>query len=216
MNRRSSRLVPAAALFAAVLSAAPALAETRVFDVEPFDAIEASNGIVVEAVIGDAPALSAEGPADKLEEIYVDISRGRLVVRPSLHPLNTNQIDMSDTIVRLVVSSVDDIEVENGARLALSGLDVADIELEATNGGVLRVEGVCASADMVARRGGVLDARELRCGEVKARASTGGVVHAYASEGVDAGVSVGGAIDVAGSPSRVKRNRSLTGSINIR
>lgn len=213
MTRTLMRLV-AAAVPAALAATSAAFADSRAFEVAPFEDLEASNGIQVEVVFGDAPSVRAEGPARKLDELLVKVVRGRLVIRPRLHVFH-DQMQFGDTTVHVVAQGLGHVEVENGASLRLTDFEAGDVELEATNGARLVADGRCRFAEIVARRGGEVDADDFVCTEVVARASMGGEVRAHALEAVDAGASMGGDITVVGSPERVRRGRTLSGDITI-
>ena len=206
----------AAAFAAALALPAAALAETRTYEVDSFDAIEASNGVRVEVVAGgDRRSVTAEGPSEDLDQLYIHVKRGRLVVRPTVGNLNRDT-DFFDVTVHVAAPDLTDIEVENGAELTVSGLVDARIELEATNGGLLTAEGGCLYAELVARRGGELDADDLDCARIKARASLGGEINARARDEADLGASWGATIDVEGTPERVERNNPVSADIHVR
>lgn len=208
-------LVFKALVFGIALSvglAAAAFSQTQTIAVSPFDSIEASNGVHVVVAMGDAQSVVIDGPASQADKIYVRVSDGRLHVRPRLRRRGHDS-ELSNTVVHVTMTDVIDIEVENGAELVAEGINVGDIELEATNGGILRIDGTCDWADVVARRGGIVDAEDMVCREVKARASMGGEMEVNAEAFLDAGAGMGGVIEVHGAPGQVERSSSMGGTI---
>jgi len=195
----------------AALSSA-AVGQTRTVEVESFNAIEASNGIHVIVSMGARRSVVIEGPAGEAAQVYVHVRDGRLIVRPRLRRLRRGP-ELSKAIVRVTVTELIDIEAENGAELTATGINAPVIELEATNGGVLRIDGTCGAADVVARRGGRVDAGDLACREVKARASMGGEMTVNAAAVLDAGAGMGAMIEVRGAPGQVDQSSSLGGMI---
>jgi len=194
--------------------AAAAFSQTQTVAVSAFDAIEASNGIHVVVTVGEPHAVVIEGPAGEASQVYVHVNRGRLIVRPRLRRPHRGS-DLSGSVVHVTAPELASIEVENGAELTATGVSASYIELEATNGGVLRIDGTCGRADVVARRGGIIEAGDLVCREVKARASMGGEMEVNAEESLDAGAGMGGVIEARGAPRHVERSSSFGGTIDV-
>lgn len=72
-------LLPAAILFAA--AATPAQAETRSFAVGAFDRVAASGSADVFMTTGQATAVVAEGPKERLDRLVVEVVDGELRLR---------------------------------------------------------------------------------------------------------------------------------------
>ena len=83
----------------------------------------------------------------------------------------------------------------------------------ANSGGVINIEGNTFSFDSSAKSGGVVKANEFLSNQTKATVSSGGLCKAYGRDVFEAKASLGGAIDVYGSPKSLNQTISLGGSI---
>ena len=83
----------------------------------------------------------------------------------------------------------------------------------ANSGGVINIEGNTFSFDSSAKSGGVVKANEFLSNQTKVTVSSGGLCKAYGRDVFEAKASLGGAIDVYGSPKSLNQTISLGGSI---
>ena len=83
----------------------------------------------------------------------------------------------------------------------------------ANSGGVINIEGNTFSFDSLAKSGGVVKANEFLSNQTKVTVSSGGLCKAYGRDVFEAKASLGGAIDVYGSPKSLNQTISLGGSI---
>jgi hypothetical protein len=197
----------------AALVAASAAAETREVAVDAFTEIDAANGVRVEVVFGESPAVVIDGPRSQVERVEVDVRGDTLRIRSRSTGFFRSG-DVSDAVVRVTTSTLSGVEAANGAFVQVAAVPAdAALELRAVNGAVLELDGECASLDVEAHRGAVVDAGDLDCGTVHAEASMGGLVDVRAREAVTANASMGGHVEFWGPAEQIRSTASMGGLV---
>jgi len=188
-----------------------AFGDVRRLEVGPFAGIDASSGVRVEAVVGSAHSVEAEGSAAALDRLQVEVRDG------VLHVFRKNQWLGSPgrVTVRVSAPQLNRFEASSGGDVRASGLAGQDVTAAVSSGGVLRLSGGCGALRASASSGGVFEGENLRCFSLEASASSGGQLQAYASEKVDAEASSGGSVRVGGAPGQVNRASSSGGSVRV-
>jgi len=194
--------------------AAPASAETRTFDAPgELHGVRVGGPFSVDITKGDIVSVVAEGRADELDHMRVEISGGVLHIsqRCYLFCFSNNR----RALVRVTAPSLDTLSVAMGAEATATDIAAQRFSLSASMGGMAEVRGACDSLEVTASMGGVVTADALSCRTVAASASMGGVVNVAAKESVTANSSMGGQIDVDGEPASRQVHTSMGGGVSL-
>jgi hypothetical protein len=222
---------------ALLVQAAPVLAESRTFDLAPFDEVEITSGVIGIVRSGVAQSVEAEAAnAAVLNRLHVEVRGGRLEVG-----IDWNLLDYLFTFgqhppitVRIAAPALRSVDASSGANVDVGGLtgavslgassgasldagDVAatEVTVEASSGGGVTVAGTCDRIVAGVSSGGHVSARDLHCPIADAEASSGGQLDIWASQEVEADASSGGHVAVYGSPARTDLESSSGGSTDI-
>ncbi len=213
---------------ALALMATPAAAETRALT--GFTAIRASEGVSLEITQGPDFAVIVSGP--QADQIATSISNGRLnisrkgifnfghgpdaqvqVTLPNLEALSASsgvQVTARDLVGQRL-----DIDISQGAVLEAPHVRIGALNLAASQGAQISIDGVCTNLNARASMGGMVEADDLDCANAIASASMGGVVEIHARESVEASASMGGVIDVGGDPPHRETSGSMGGQVDF-
>lgn len=226
------------ALVAFALSAVPAAAEIRVYDVAAFDSVSVSAGIAAVIVVGGAQSVVADAAnAAVLERLKVEVRGTKLDIGIEWNLLDFllnlgqhRQITVNVGAPRVgavSASSGADVDVtgmngdglsldaSSGASLVVKGVAGTDVRLNASSGAGLDASGTCDRLFADASSGANVDARGLICKRVDANASSGGHASVFASEAADAEASSGGGVSILGNALQVDRETSSGGGVDI-
>ncbi len=222
-----------AASTAALILAAPAMAETRNFDVSSFDGLEVSAGIDVNFETGGSQSVSVENKDGDFDDIIVEVKGGKLVLkrprkigwgkRPrynvtvSAPSLNSVEVSSGADVTGSGLSGERvRIETSSGSDADISGIDAVNVSLHSSSGSDLDASGTCDSVTAHSSSGSDLEAGDLVCRLGEADASSGSDLTIYASESVDADASSGASVNVRGGPTDADIDKSSGGSVRIR
>ena len=226
------RIILAASTAAFVL-AAPAMAETRNFDVPSFDGLEVSAGIDVNFETGGGQSVSVENKNGNFDDIIVEVKGGKLVLkrprkigwgkRPrynvtvSAPSLNSVQASSGADVTGSGLSGERvRIETSSGADADITGIDAVRISLDSSSGSDLDASGTCDSLTADSSSGSDIEAGNLICRIGAADASSGSDITIHVTEAVSAEASSGAGIDVYGGPTDADIDKSSGGSVHIR
>jgi hypothetical protein len=203
-----------AAIALAAVAGAAASAETLTIDVGPFTAIDAANGVTVAVAFGPESSVVVDGPANQIDNVQVSVAGGVLRVRPERAGW-FRRVRVDRTTVLVTAERLSDVEVANGARIAITGMTGdGGLSLSAVNGGMLEIDGACGTAEVRAGRGGMVDAGDLACRSVIAAASMGGLVEVNASQSIEASASMGGQVSYVGEAELRRSTASMGGFVS--
>lgn len=189
-------LIPLSVLSIAAL---PAFAETREFQVAPFDGIKVKGAITVfyetgpetsviveqdEGDFSDIKILTDDGelkigreslgfPKSLTGNLSIDSSNGALQVKVNGKPVPSYT-------VRVTSPSISELDVAQSSTLTAAGLDAGDLEMEASSTGKLIVSGRAASAEIDASSSSMVDASNLVAGAIEIEATSSADVLAHA------------------------------------
>lgn len=204
------------------LSTPAAFAETKDFDVKPFDALHVSTGLQVEVTEGEAFYVRAEGKSRGLKRLDVTQSGDTLRLSQSEKGLARFSpfLKMQDASITVYVTlpeltalkvssgsyvSAEDsfastfsAQVSSGSEVDLEGVTSDEITVDVSSGSSATLEGECDQLTAEASSGAKLYAKGLECDAADARASSGSSISIHAGQ-VDARASSGGDIDVYGA-----------------
>ncbi len=207
-----------------------------------FSEVKASNGVEVDIEVGEDFAVIAYAPPDRdLDRLVIrkhgdvlDISqKGRrgfawgladlafskanpvsvTVKMPSLDAVSASA--GADVAARGRLTAALDARASSGSDLHLSGNLGDSVTLSATSGAQLSIGGACEAATLSASSGAELDADDLVCGSVIARASSGASISTWADHRIIASASSGGDIRVSGNPEAREITRSVGGDVRL-
>jgi hypothetical protein len=197
----------AAALCAAGLAlvAAPALAETRTYELAEFDSISIATGIEAVVEVGGTQSVSVEiDDPDLFDKLEIDVRGSTLRARIELSFLDNLLsggvlgaifADRAGIRMHITVPELTAVEASSGARVRVDAMQGADMRLDASSGAVIAIEEVNAAA-------------------VRADASSGAQlsVNKGSCESIDAASSSGAGIDLRGLECGDARARASSGA----
>ncbi|MEE2879313.1 MAG: head GIN domain-containing protein [Pseudomonadota bacterium] len=221
------------AIAATAVAAAPALAETRTYDVRDFDEIDVSAGIEVYYETGAAQSVSVENSKGDFSDIVVEVDDDRLVLKRAKR-MNWGG-KREKYVVTVSVDSLSEIEassgayvegsgltgddtsidVSSGARVVVTNVSAGEVEVEASSGASVEASGNCNEISAEASSGSTIDAEELQCTTLTADVSSGASIRAYATNRVDAEASSGGSVRASGGATDVTIDKSSGGSVKV-
>jgi hypothetical protein len=105
-----------------------------------------------------------------------------------------------------------DLSVSMGAELELN-VNVKELYLDASMGGIAEVVGIVESLDVTASMGSEVDLDDLTAKYVKAKSTMGSDMRVNATLEFDGRASMGGYIRVSGNPDRYYENTNMGGDI---
>jgi len=221
----------------AALATSPAIAESRVYALAPFQRVSVSAGVQAVISIGVEQSVRAEAPdAATLDRLKVEVRNNQLEIG-----MDENLLDLlfsfgrhppivvhvtAPEILRLDASSGASVEAtglagerlsleaSSGSALAASELEGARVTVNASSGASLQASGSCKDLVADASSGANVDAAELHCESLEASASSGGHIVGFASAAANAKASSGGSVEVRGNPGSINRDVSSGGSIS--
>lgn len=199
-------------------------AQEKVFDFTGIDSIDVRNGVTVNVVRGDEVSIVAEAISGDVEQLIVRkfgpwlaINRstrwfifpyGRrddIAVTVTLpHLRNIKAFETSTATAQGFEGDTLRAEALQGGRVEVDGIDVADVTLYATEGGILTVSGNCGTVVAEAIINAEIGAGELTCANAAATTRSGGTVTATAVQLASQDNSRGGTIRIDGSPEIVE------------
>jgi hypothetical protein len=104
------------------------------------------------------------------------------------------------------------LKASSGGQIDLN-LQTEKTTASANSGGVINIKGTTFSFQSSAKSGGVVKANNLFSSQTEVSVSSGGSCKAHARDVFEAKASLGGAIDVYGSPKTLNQTISLGGNI---
>jgi hypothetical protein len=227
----------AAASAALLLSAAPALAETRTIELPAFTALDISSGIDAIVTVGGTQSIIVEAKDKRLlDDLKLKVEGNTLKAYYDWSFFDIfsfgdrDQIKLTITVPALTkveASAGSDVEAtgvtgdglefgsSSGADLTLRAVAGQAIDLNASSGAGLKIEGTCVDGKANASSGSDLDAENLLCATMDANASSGSDLEVYASKSIKANASSGSDLTVYGNPAEVDQEASSGSDINI-
>lgn len=222
-----------AASVAALCFAAPALAETRTYDVGAFTGLEVSAGINVNFETGQARSVSVRNAKDNFDDIIVEVKGDTLILK---RPRKIGWGKRTRYTVTVSAPSLDRVEASSGADVTgsglsgdevsissssgadatITGIDAQTVRLESSSGSDIEASGTCDRVIADSSSGADIEAGDLVCRIGDADASSGSDITIHVSESINADVSSGADIDVYGQPEARNTDKSSGGSVNFK
>lgn len=197
---------------------------------EDFNEVTASRGWEVFLEKGTANSVIVEADENLLDLVDIYVKDGDLKISSEK---NINKA-ASKKVYVTYTDNLEELNVNSGASIttkeALQGnklnLDassggvfrvevmVREVNTDVSSGGVVQVQGETQRHIVSASSGGVIKANELKAEYANADVSSGGVIRVYASDKIDADASSGGTINYYGNPKEVnKPSKNYSGGV---
>lgn len=193
-----------------------------------FHTVKTFRGLQVELKKGDTPKIVIDGP--KSSQVSVKNNNGVLKISMNI----THTFSADDVMVYLYYSkNIDVIDANEGSHIFSEDvfkqnklkvnaqeaghitlkLDTEELEVVATTGGMIKLDGESVRQRIKVNTGGIYKGEELKTENADISANTGGLAYAHATKFADAGASTGGMITLTGDPEEVKKSESLGGYV---
>jgi len=202
------------------LLASPAMAQEKTFDFKGITSIDARNGVTVNVVPGNEVTVTATAVSGDVNQIdirkfgpWLAINRN---TRWFIFPYGrTDQIEVTITLPELRNIKAFDtatatasgfsgdslrIEALQGGTTTVTDIDIADVILNATEGGILTVTGTCDTNVAEAQFSATITATDLICANVAATTRADARLSAHAATQASQNDKNGGTITLTGSP----------------
>lgn len=191
--------------------AGAAHAESRPIAVTGLRSLDVEGQFEVTVAAGP-PSAVLEGSAAELAKVGVSATANGLRVWRKCNLFCDR--DRFDVKLRVTAPAISDLEFSKGVEATVTGGTARELRVHVSMGGVLDVAGACDTLTAKANMGGVLSAENLHCRAAVLEASMGGVMEVHATERVGAKATMGGTIDIAGSPPHVDSDTSMGGIVD--
>ena len=222
---------------AAVLLASAIQAQNFTKSISQFDKLTLSRGVQATLIESDDQILEFQTYGVDRDDIIIEDDHGSLTIKVSSKGL-WEQMQDNDWWVRVKIpyqrleflevstgatvfskttikSDQLDLEATMGAEMDLH-LEVKSLFLQGSMGSVVELAGVVEEFDVVTNMGAEIDASDLECLHVNAKANMGGTVTVNCTEDFYGKANMGGYIRVVGNPTRFRENASMGGDISSR
>lgn len=201
-------LIFAALVFAAL--AAPAAADTRAHS--GFSRIRAADQLRVEVTIG--PQYTVHVSGGDAHRIRTEVEDGALRIRQRDRGWFGGGRPL-DAVVRVTMPRLDGIAASRGVTVRAENVQAREFSIAGSMGAVVRITGSCSDVSVAGSMGAVIEAGQFECQTADVSASMGAEIRVNAQAQVEASASMGGAIDVVGSPQTREVGTAMGGSINV-
>lgn len=207
---RSALLV----LPAALTFAAPALAESRSFNLSGFDKLSASA--LIDVVLKQGPfSVKVDEPNGKFDDLKLEVRGSTLLVSRQSHHDNRRIEDAPAYTVVVTAPLINRIEVSSASTLEGKNLALKDVAIFLSSAGRIRLSGSCGAIELTSSSGAKFEGDDLKCQTARLTVSSGANVEAFASRKVSATASTGGQVTLYGKPGDVQKTTSIGGSVRL-
>jgi hypothetical protein len=212
-----------------------ALAATRAYTTEAFNAVSVAAGISVDITTGPTRSVVAENAEDDFGELRIEVKDNVLqiyrgsnswfsfgrgpkyqvrVVTPLLRSLVASS--GAEASAKGVLDGDITVKSSSGSDVDVVGVKGGKVIAQASSGSEIEISGSCVSLEAHASSGSDLDAEELRCERVSLHASSGSELSIAASSSVTGEASSGANIRVRGKPSTVQVDTSSGAQVKVK
>lgn len=198
---------------------------------EPFSTIKATEGLEVYLAQGNKEYIVVEADENLQGLILTEVKGGVLKIhsKENIGRASSKKITVNfKDIGRIVATSgsdvhsthtinADELEIStsSGSSMKLD-LNVNKVDCESSSGSSLKLDGQTQDLIADASSGSNIKAGGLEAISSRVEASSGANITVNTSKELTADASSGGSIDYLGSPEKVKKKNSVSGSINNR
>ncbi len=198
---------------AAVYSAAIAQDE-RQFDLEDFDRIDVSAGIILVAEAGAPQTITVKTDNGDFTDFEIGVKNGALYVSRDYNRLRWHS-KKSAYKVLVTAPSLRGLEASSGSHAKLTNISAPRFAIDLSSGAHASIEGICEDCVIDLSSGAMLDGKRLDCETARIDVSSGGHGKIFARGAVIADASSGGHMTIYGDPERVSVDKSSGGRIYV-
>jgi hypothetical protein len=181
---------------------------TETYDFSGFDELDISSGVEVKYETANTYSVIALFQSGGPEDMKIRQDAGRLYIA---RKMKSGWGDNLRVTVRVTSPELSAVEASSGSSIEATGIDAEDFKLNVSSGASAELSGTCNALELKVSSGGDADAKDLRCLQLTAKASSGGAATAYATESATSKTSSGGSIGVWGNPPDRTSNHSISG-----
>ncbi len=205
----ASILVGAAAAFSAAIAQ-----DERQFDLEEFDRIDVSAGIILVAEAGAPQSITVKTDNGDFTDFEIGVKNGALYVSRDYNRLRWHS-KKSAYKVLVTAPSLRGLDASSGSHAKLTNIAAPRFVVDLSSGAHASLEGACEDCVIDLSSGAMLDGKRLDCETVRIDVSSGGHGKISARGAVVADASSGGHVTVYGDPERVSVDKSSGGRIYV-
>jgi hypothetical protein len=203
--------------------------------VKPFTTLKLQGCLTAQLVRGERPGVQITAPAAESENIVVESTEGKLVIKQKVAKtlFNDGKCDPDRVRVTLSYQTLASLSASMGALVkADAPIETRDLDLSAHSGSDVRVDvavenlkvavaegsrvriaGRAADLQSHVTTGAELQAYDLQSEDVFIKSNTGASAQVTALKRIDATAGTGGSISYKGRPERRDENTNLGGEI---
>ncbi|WDI30358.1 DUF2807 domain-containing protein [Hyphococcus flavus] len=200
---------------AAAALAAPAMGETRNFDLPEFDKIDVSAGLKLVATAGGAQSVSVETEDGDFSDFEIEVRDGVLVISREWNRLRWHQ-RKADYKVTVSARELTALDASSGSHSYLSEISTRRFSFDISSGAHVTAAGRSDDCDIDLSSGANFNAGEFACDHANIDVSSGGHGKLTVNASLIGDASSGGHVSVYGEPERVNIDRSSGGRIKVK
>lgn len=214
--KRSTTALAGLALAALPLAGVANAQEERRFEVEDFDRIDVSAGVMVLAELGEAKSVLVKTAEGDFSDFRIEVRNGELQLSREYNRLRWHTKKAGKNYKVVVTNpTLRALEASSGSHARISRIDAERFIVDLSSGAHAELEGRCQECAVDISSGAHLKAKELECATARIDVSSGGHGELSATNAVMADASSGGHVTVHGSPQRVSIDKSSGGRISV-
>ncbi|MEO1252222.1 MAG: DUF2807 domain-containing protein [Pseudomonadota bacterium] len=213
MNGLVKALALFSGVFALALSGAHAQDE-RTFNLNGFDRIDVSSGIILVADVGEPHSVIVKTEHGDFSDFEIDVDEGALRISRDHNRLSWHS-KKSKYKVMVTAPMLRALEASSGSHAKISNLNARRFVIDLSSGAHASLDGACEDCMVDLSSGAKLDAKSLSCETARIDVSSGGHGEISASRAVLGDASSGGHVTVFGNPQRVSIDKSSGGGIYL-
>jgi hypothetical protein len=214
----------------------PAAAASKTYYRAAFTGVQIESSLNAKIEIGAVQSIRAEtADVADLDKLQVEVVNGNLrawvdrglwdlvsfndprvtitIVTPSLTALSANAT--SKVVASAMIGDKVSIDVASSADIIVKRIKTRSLDLSASGAGTLDLSGICAIGKVQISSGASISGKALECVDLAVEASSGGSGVLFASGQVDAQVSSGANIQLAGHPDHVDDEVSSGADVTV-
>jgi Putative auto-transporter adhesin, head GIN domain len=215
-------------LFFCALSAGAMAQASEVRKVGGFTGVKASEAIDVYLKKGDAESVKVEAEAKTLPRVLTEIKDNTLKVHMKSGTSNNSSVKIYVTYTKLdhissssaanvfsdgpIKAGTMDISASSAASVEIT-LDAEAVNVDVSSAGNIVLEGKSKSLEIEASSAGDINAYNLECESVKARANSAGSAKINVTKALEAHANSGGSIRYRGNPMKTNTQSNSGGSV---
>lgn len=201
----------AAALGASISASAQ---DERQFDLETFDRIDVSAGIVVIAESGAPQSITVKTDKGDFTDLKIKVKNGALYVSREYNGLRWHSKKAAYKVL-VTAPTIRGLDASSGSHAKIKNVSAPRFVVDLSSGAHASIDGECEDCIIDLSSGAMLDAKKLICETARVDVSSGGHGKLTASGAVIADASSGGHVTVYGDPERVSVDKSSGGRISV-